>query len=94
MQRYENVLFELHALDLCTVENIFSGKFHLEYLFNCSAGVGRSGVYMVIDSMMERIEDDTTVDVFNFLNHIRTQRIALVQEEVRFVCLSRSKNKK
>ena len=45
--------------------------------------MGRSGVYMVIDSMMERIEDDKTVDVFNFLNHIRTQRIALVQEEVR-----------
>ena len=50
--------------------------------FVCSAGVGRSGVYIVIDSMMERIEDEKNVDVFNFLNHIRTQRIALVQEEV------------
>ena len=44
--------------------------------------MGRSGVYMVIDSMIERIEDENTVDVFNFLNHIRTQRMALVQEEV------------
>lgn len=45
--------------------------------------MGRSGVYMVIDSMIERIKDAKTVDVFNFLNHIRTQRTALVQEEVR-----------
>ena len=54
-------------------------------VIHCSAGVGRSGVYMIIDSMMERIADDGTVDVFNFLNHIRTQRIALVQEESQYI---------
>ena len=36
----------------------------------------------MIDSMMEMIDDDKTVDIFNFLNHVRTQRNFLVQEEV------------
>ncbi|XP_046839781.1 receptor-type tyrosine-protein phosphatase alpha-like [Xenia sp. Carnegie-2017] len=52
---------------------------------HCSAGVGRTGVYMVIDSMMERINDDKTVDVFNYLVHIRSQRMSLVQEERQYI---------
>lgn len=47
-----------------------------------SAGVGRTGTFIVIDAMLKLLSSERKIDVFNYLNFIRTQRIHMVQVEV------------
>ncbi|XP_069864280.1 receptor-type tyrosine-protein phosphatase S [Dipodomys merriami] len=48
---------------------------------HCSAGVGRTGCFIVIDAMLERIRPEKTVDVYGHVTLMRSQRNYMVQTE-------------
>ena len=47
-----------------------------------SAGVGRTGTFIVIDTMLERIEDGEPIDIYSCVASLRTKRQDMVQTEV------------
>nr|XP_033961750.1 receptor-type tyrosine-protein phosphatase delta-like isoform X35 [Pseudochaenichthys georgianus] len=52
---------------------------------HCSAGVGRTGCFIVIDAMMERIKHEKTVDIYGHVTVMRAQRNYMVQTEDQYI---------
>ncbi|XP_044925753.1 receptor-type tyrosine-protein phosphatase delta isoform X29 [Mustela putorius furo] len=52
---------------------------------HCSAGVGRTGCFIVIDAMLERIKHEKTVDIYGHVTLMRAQRNYMVQTEDQYI---------
>ncbi|XP_067353340.1 protein tyrosine phosphatase receptor type Db isoform X15 [Channa argus] len=52
---------------------------------HCSAGVGRTGCFVVIDAMTERIKHEKTIDIYGHVTLMRSQRNYMVQTEDQYI---------
>uniref|UniRef100_A0A8C7ZNP5 Receptor-type tyrosine-protein phosphatase epsilon n=1 Tax=Oryzias sinensis TaxID=183150 RepID=A0A8C7ZNP5_9TELE len=62
------------------VNPLFSGPI----VVHCSAGVGRTGTFIVIDAMIDMMHAEQKVDVFGFVSRIREQRSQLIQTDMQY----------
>ena len=69
---------------MCCFPDRFISTF-LFSLFPCSAGVGRTGCFIVIDAMLERIKHEKTVDIYGHVTLMRAQRNYMVQTEDQYI---------
>lgn len=52
---------------------------------HCSAGVGRTGCFIVIDSMLERMKHEKMIDIYGHVTCLRAQRNYMVQTEDQYI---------
>ena len=65
-----------HYTDVCHEEG--------PMLVHCSAGVGRTGTFIVMDTMLQRLaQHEDYIDIYGHVSLLRTQRSYMVQTEVR-----------
>ncbi|GFR86091.1 tyrosine-protein phosphatase 10D, partial [Elysia marginata] len=51
---------------------------------HCSAGVGRSGTFIVLDHLLQMIREKDEVDVFSIVYKLRKERVLMVQTELQY----------
>ncbi|XP_078141855.1 protein tyrosine phosphatase receptor type Fa isoform X2 [Centroberyx gerrardi] len=52
---------------------------------HCSAGVGRTGCFIVIEAMLERMKHEKSVDIYGHVTCMRAQRNYMVQTEDQYI---------
>ena len=69
----------------CTIGCTIS---HMDYLLfdicypPSSAGVGRTGTFIAVDAMMQRLKEKDDLNIYNFVTQMRTKRTFMVQNLV------------
>ena len=69
---------------ICRVQKSHNKDLSIPLLVHCSAGVGRTGTFILLDAMLESIRTEKDVNVYEFLSGLRKKRILMVQTLVGF----------
>ncbi|CAG0888867.1 unnamed protein product [Darwinula stevensoni] len=59
-------------------------------LVHCSAGVGRTGTLVAIDSLLQELEEEGQASIFSFISELRHQRNYLVQSIKQYMFVFRA----
>ncbi|XP_078233068.1 phosphatidylinositol phosphatase PTPRQ isoform X1 [Pogona vitticeps] len=54
---------------------------------HCSAGVGRTGVYIALDHLTQHINDHDFVDIYGLVAELRNERMCMVQNLAQYIFL-------
>ncbi|XP_013908751.1 PREDICTED: receptor-type tyrosine-protein phosphatase eta-like [Thamnophis sirtalis] len=76
----------LHFRDLVR-EDLDKIKDNGPVLVHCSAGVGRTGTFISLDSLLCQAEDQGEIGVFSFVEELRRNRPLMIQNEDQYVFL-------
>jgi len=49
---------------------------------HCTAGVGRTGTYIAIDGMIDKMKQEGKIDIYQFVSQMRRERHLMVQTVV------------
>ncbi|KAI0221677.1 Receptor-type tyrosine-protein phosphatase kappa [Lamellibrachia satsuma] len=56
-------------------------------IVHCSAGVGQTGTFIALDSLLDQGQAEGQVDVFSFACHLRTERMDMVETRGQYMFL-------
>ncbi|XP_072551327.1 phosphatidylinositol phosphatase PTPRQ [Salminus brasiliensis] len=57
---------------------------------HCSAGVGRTGVFIALDHLIQHVRDHDFVDVYGLVAELRSERMCMVQNLAQYMFLHQS----
>ncbi|CAF0883631.1 unnamed protein product [Didymodactylos carnosus] len=77
-------------INLIKEVNEQNGKEDYPIVVHCSAGVGRTGTYITIDAMIDKIEKEGKIDIYNFVKRMRKERSLMVQTVRQYVFIYRA----
>ena len=55
---------------------------NIPLLVHCTAGIGRTGTFIMLDTMMDRLKTEDSINVYEFLHQMRKQRMYIVLTQV------------
>lgn len=59
----------------------------LDFCSSLSAGVSKTGTIIALDVLLQQLEKDNAVGIFNFVHKMRLNRPNMVQTEVKLIIL-------